>query len=254
MRVVSSPNRVGRAALSWFSLRSLVASCARATSWCLASAHFSAGGARAHRVGLRVRIALCGRALARRRVRASRRRAHSRTWLCRRPPRGSFLWRGSPVVLYSRESSNVRSASLSQPEQRTGGGTRKRIAENLRERSKIGSVLGPRERERVRRAEGPVVAAAVAPRRRRRRRRQVRVDGFFRGDAARRFAGDRDRRAAARRRGGSPAPPRSASILLRVAVTSDFSLSSFAMRASSLGRSRSPGGGGAPHGRRSFLF
>ena len=39
----------------------------------------------------------------------------------------------------------------------------------------------------------------------------------------------------------------------RVAVTSDFSLSSFAMRASSFGRSRSPGGGGAPQGRRSFF-
>ena len=41
------------------------------------------------------------------------------------------------------------------------------------------SVLGPRERERVRRPEGAVVAAAVAPRRRRRRRRQVQLDGLL---------------------------------------------------------------------------
>ena len=64
---------------------------------------------------------------------------------------------------------------------RAGGGTSVRIIKEKSENlwSKIGSVLGPRERERVRRAEGPVVAAAVAPRRRRRRRRQVRVDGLM---------------------------------------------------------------------------
>ena len=156
-RVVSS----GRGSLLVLSLRPLVASCTLEPLRGASRRAFF--GLRRPRAQSRSQSSNCtlGLITRSRRVRASRRRAHSRTWLCRRPPRGSFLWRRAHLwfyiqgvlnrTTYQPASACLSNAPLGRKSQKTYG-------------ARSGSVLGPRERERVRRPEGPVVAAAVAPR------------------------------------------------------------------------------------------